>query len=181
MRLISVILKLIVIIFCVGFCDEMKHQSLALFVPIAHPFLSPEKSLSDSSPYLCCYDHINIVRCLVTCSALCLAHWVVSDSLWPRGAQPARLFCPWDFPGKNTGVGCHFLLQGIFPTQGSNLPLLCLLHWWADSLLLSLLGSPESGRLNNCLHGNIFFLVIKSHLLLCFPSLFVYQLIINHK
>ena len=34
--------------------------------------------------------------------------------------SPARLFCPWDFPGKNTGVGCHFLLQGIFSTQGSN-------------------------------------------------------------
>ena len=31
-----------------------------------------------------------------------------------------RLLCPWDFPGKNTGVGCHFLLQGIFLTQGSN-------------------------------------------------------------
>ena len=35
---------------------------------------------------------------------------------------------PWDFPGKNTGVGCHFLLQGTFPTQGSNLHLLHLLH-----------------------------------------------------
>ena len=34
-----------------------------------------------------------------------------------------RLLCPWDFPGKNTGVGCHFLLQGIFPTQGSSLSL----------------------------------------------------------
>ena len=33
----------------------------------------------------------------------------------------ARMFlCPWHFPGKNTGVGCYFLLQGIFPTQGSN-------------------------------------------------------------
>ena len=31
-----------------------------------------------------------------------------------------RLLCPWDFPGKNTGVGSHLLLQGIFPTQGSN-------------------------------------------------------------
>ena len=30
------------------------------------------------------------------------------------------LLCPWDFPGKSTGVGCHFLLQRIFPTQGSN-------------------------------------------------------------
>ena len=32
--------------------------------------------------------------------------------------QPARLLCPWDFPGKNTGEGCHLLLQGIFPAQG---------------------------------------------------------------
>ena len=44
------------------------------------------------------------------------------------------------FPSKSTGVGCHFLLQGIFPTQGSNLP---LLHWQADSLLLSHQGSPR--------------------------------------
>ena len=39
-----------------------------------------------------------------------------------------------DSPGKNTEVGCHFLLQGIFLTQGSNPCLLCLLHWQADSL-----------------------------------------------
>ena len=38
--------------------------------------------------------------------------------------RPARLLCPWDFPGKDTGLGCHFLLQGIFPSQGSNLGLL---------------------------------------------------------
>ena len=43
------------------------------------------------------------------------------------------LLCLWDFPGKNTGVGCHFLLQGIFLTQESNL---CLLHWLACSLPL---------------------------------------------
>ena len=42
------------------------------------------------------------------------------------GLQPARLPCPWDFPGKNTGVGYCALLQGIFLTQGSNLCLLCL-------------------------------------------------------
>ena len=45
---------------------------------------------------------------------------VASDSLRPQGWQPARLPCPWNSPGKNTGVGCHFLLQGIFPTHGSN-------------------------------------------------------------
>ena len=49
-----------------------------------------------------------------------LSHSVVSNSLRPHGLQPARLLCPWDFPGKNIGAGCHFLLQGIFPTQGLN-------------------------------------------------------------
>ena len=57
--------------------------------------------------------------------------------------NPARLLCPWDFPGKNTGVGCHFLLQGIFQIHGSN-P--CLLHWQADSLPLSHMES-QIGRL----------------------------------
>ena len=45
---------------------------------------------------------------------------VVSNSLRPHGLQPTRLHSPWNSPGKNTGVGCHFLLQGIFPTQGLN-------------------------------------------------------------
>ena len=49
---------------------------------------------------------------------LSVSHSVLSDSLQPHGLQSARLFCTWDFPGKNTGVGCHFLLQGIFVTQG---------------------------------------------------------------
>ena len=44
----------------------------------------------------------------------------MSESLQPHGLYPTRLLRPWDFPGENTGVGCHFLLQGIFPTQGSN-------------------------------------------------------------
>ena len=50
-------------------------------------------------------------------------------TLWnPMDCKPTRLLCPWDSPGRNTGVGCHILLQGIFPTQGSNLHLLSLLH-----------------------------------------------------
>ena len=49
---------------------------------------------------------------------------VVSDSLRRHGLQPTRLLRPWNSPGKSTGVGCHFLLQGIFLTQGSNLGLL---------------------------------------------------------
>ena len=45
---------------------------------------------------------------------------VVSDSLRCYRLQPSRLPCPWDSPSKNTGVGCHALLQGVFLTQGSN-------------------------------------------------------------
>ena len=45
--------------------------------------------------------------------------------------QPARHLCPLDSPGKNTGVDCHALLQGIFPTQELNLTLLCPLRWQA--------------------------------------------------
>ena len=49
---------------------------------------------------------------------------VVFDSLRPRGLKPTKLLCPWNYPGKNTGVGCDFLLQGIFLTQGSHSGLL---------------------------------------------------------
>ena len=64
---------------------------------------------------------------------------VVSDSLWSHGLQPATPLCPWDSPGRNTGVGCHTLLQGIFPTQGSNpgLP-----HWRQILYRLSHQGRP---------------------------------------
>ena len=51
--------------------------------------------------------------------------------------SPPGYLCPWDSPGKNTGVGCHALLQGIFLTQGSNPNLLGLLHWQVDSLPLA--------------------------------------------
>ena len=70
--------------------------------------------------------------CLVTKSCLTL--------LWPQGLQPTRLLCPWDFPGKNIGMDCHFLLQGIFWSRNWTVsPAL-----QADSLLLSHQGSPYS-------------------------------------
>ena len=59
----------------------------------------------------------------------------MSDFLRPYRLLPTKFLGPRDSPGKSTGVGCHFLLQGIFPTQGLNL---CLLH----SLPLSHLGIP---------------------------------------
>ena len=49
-----------------------------------------------------------------------LSRSVGSDFLQPHGLQPTRLLCPWDYPGKSTGIGCHFLLQRIFLTQECN-------------------------------------------------------------
>ena len=85
----------------------------------------------------------------------------------PWTVAPPRFLCPWDFLSENTGVGCHFLLQGIFPTQGVNLRLLGrlfptqglnlrllgLLPWQVDSLPLSHLESLHVGYtcFNMCL------------------------------
>ena len=64
----------------------------------------------------------------------------MSDSFVPQGLWPNRLLCSWDLPGQITGVGCHALLQGIFPTQGLKPCLLDLLHWQAGSLPLCHVG-----------------------------------------
>ena len=69
---------------------------------------------------------------------------VASNSVTP-GTASHQAPLSVDFSGKNTGVGCHFLIQGIFLTRGLKPHLLSLLHWKVDSLLLSHLGSP-------CLH-----------------------------
>ena len=62
----------------------------------------------------------SVSKCYTSVRSVSVSHSVVPDSLRPHGLQPTRLLCPWDSPGKNTGVGRHFLLQGIFPTQGLN-------------------------------------------------------------
>ena len=65
--------------------------------------------------------------------------------------DPVRLLCPWDSPGKNTGVDCHALLQQVFPTQGLNLHLLVLLHWQVEpkTLLWELKNFHKVERLYN--------------------------------
>ena len=74
----------------------------------------------------------------------CLVVSVISDSLQPHGLLPTRILCPWDSPGKHTAVRCHFLLQGIFPTQRLKLGLLHLLHGQEDSLPLAPPGKPQN-------------------------------------
>ena len=73
--------------------------------------------------------------CVCVCVCVCVSCSVMSNSLRYHRLQPTRLLCPWNSPGKNMGVGSHFLLQGIFLTQGSNPSLLhcrwilhCLCH-----------------------------------------------------
>ena len=71
----------------------------------------------------------------------CKVASIMSKLLQPYRLQPSRLLCPRDSSDKNTGVGCHALLQGIFLTLGSNLH---LLHWQAGSLPLAPPGKPRS-------------------------------------
>ena len=70
-------------------------------------------------------------------------------TLRPYGLYLARLLCPWGLPGKNTGVGYHVPLQGIFPTQRSNPRLSCFLHWQVNSLPLAPPGKPLVIRSTN--------------------------------
>ena len=66
-----------------------------------------------------------VLRVVCVYMHMCVSCSVVSNSLLPHGSmvatpqQPNRLLCQWNSPGKNTGVGCHSLLQGFFPTKGS--------------------------------------------------------------
>ena len=68
---------------------------------------------------------------IITCVCVCVCVCVLSQSPGTVGHPPPQLFCLWDFPGKDTGVGCSFLLRGIFLTQGLNQHLLHLLPWQA--------------------------------------------------
>ena len=76
----------------------------------------------------------SILFCLTLCDLV--------DFSMPDSSVHATLLCPRDSPGKNTEVVSHSLLQGIFPTQGSNLHLLHLLHWQEGSWPLAPPGKP---------------------------------------
>ena len=84
-----------------------------------------------------------------------LSHSVMSDSSRPHRLQPTRLLCPWETPGKNTGVSCHSLLQGIFLTQGSNLR---LLHY--RQLLYCL--NHQGSTFHNLIYSILVFIAIDS-------------------
>ena len=100
-------------------------------------FLGPgsyllNQNLCKQGPVICFFS---IHVCAQSCPTLCNL----------VGLQPTRIPCPWNSPGKHAGVGFHFLLQGIFPTQRWNPRLLRLLRW-------------QVGSLPVCHHGSLFFL-----------------------
>ena len=84
------------------------------------PALTPSLSLDFLASSLLLF-----IENLAWFPACMLSHSVISDPfVTPWNVAHARVLCPWNFSGKNTKVGCHFLLQGIFSIQGSNLHLL---------------------------------------------------------
>ena len=84
-------------------------------------------TLETSHSWISCPTHFILDPELVEkCRVQSVSGSAMSDSLWLHGLGPARLLCPFNFPGKNSGVGSHSLLQGIFLTQGLNSdPLQC--------------------------------------------------------
>ena len=96
------------------------HVACGSLVPL--PGIGPQR--------LCNTCEVPVRACALRCS-------VVSDSLLPPRLESTRALYPWYFPGKNAEVGWHFLLQGIFSTQGSNMHLSHFLHWQAGSLPLA--------------------------------------------
>ena len=96
------------------FCPQIKSEKgtpTITLVPIGKTHTHTHSTHTDT--------HTKHASCpqLLSCVQLFVTPWTV----------PTRVLCPWDSPGKNTGVGCHALLQGIFPIQESNLHLLHLL------------------------------------------------------
>ena len=102
-------------------CENIQHLSFSVWL-ISLSIMSPRFThvvANGRAPFF----HMAKWYCIVYVSLCVLSHSGVLDSLQPHGLYLARVLCTWDFPGKNTEVDCHFLLQWIFQTQGSNLGL----------------------------------------------------------
>ena len=72
---------------------------------------------------LWCSGHPKRTSCRCVCARMCVRTLSHVQLLRLHGWEPPRLLCPWTFPGKNTGGGCHFLFHRVFPAQGSELGL----------------------------------------------------------
>ena len=99
-------------------------MALAQYLAQPTPVFLPRKfhgqrSLVGYSPWGC--KESDTTEQLSMDCYMCLSSWPVCmlvAVMWPHGLKLTRLLCPWNFPGKKTGEGCYFLLQGIFPDPG---------------------------------------------------------------
>ena len=100
---------------------------------LASPWNMKQKGTNLSRQYITCVSYLLYAKCkgdgyrvkdkallcLIYLQFIVLSCSVLSDSLPPPELQPARLFYLWNYPDKNPGVGCHFLLQGTLPNTGT--------------------------------------------------------------
>ena len=113
---------------------------------IAIPFSRGSSWPRDWTQVFCTAGKFFTIWAAGSCGCL---YSVVSDSFATLWTVAHQVLCPWGFPGKDIRVGCHLLLQGIFPTQGLNLCLLHLLHflhWQADCFTTVSPGKPHKSR-----------------------------------
>ena len=91
---------------------------------------------------------------MLCCCCCCWVTSVVSDSVRPNRRQPTRLHRPWDSPGKNTGVGCHFLLQCIYVAANGIISFFFMAEWYSTVFMYHIffIYSSVSGRLG-CFHA----------------------------
>ena len=137
----------------------------SLFLTSDVPFSFEDHGISNSCQRS--QDHVYIQRLgfrFILCSQIILAlklnsstlgrkrKWslsVISNSLWPHGLLPARLLHPWNFPGKDTGMGCHFLLQGLKPLYKLEIP---FVHSFSQHCLCRSKDIYISSLCHNCTH-----------------------------
>ena len=122
-------------------CRFLQFSGPALFHPVSWPIQGRDNfSTHKSTESFCRHSQVTVPEMsprYPQMKSFSVAQ--LSNSMQPHGLYPSRLLYPWDFLGKNTGVGRHFLLQGIFLTQGLK-P--CLMHCKQVLYHLSHLGNP---------------------------------------
>ena len=111
------------------FC--MIWKNLSLFKSGYFVFLIAQVTVWEKEPFKSIFSFLKLCLCIalptkLCCCCCCSVASVVSDSVRPHRRQPTRLSHPWDSPGKNTGVGCHVLLQCMKVKSESEVAQSCL-------------------------------------------------------
>ena len=129
--------------------------------------LSPFFLLPNTAMFQCHVKSCHINKTLLNIPITVTVKIIIHGFVGPHGLQPTRVLCPWDSPGKNTGVGCHALLQEIFLTKGWNpgLPHSRWILYRLSHILIHSLQSPPA--LNSLLLCAWFPCCLESILCLC--------------